>query len=86
MATVGSRRIIDMMSGVRLYDCVQVAPGHVVLRYASRDGRRLDEAAILRALRLSIPDIDFELRLDPDLPRMREAVPPGTKWKMVKDA
>jgi phenylacetate-coenzyme A ligase PaaK-like adenylate-forming protein len=81
---VSSRSVIDRMSEVLLYDCLQREAGHVLLRYVSRHGRQIDEQAVAQALRHVAPELIFELQYEPGLLAMRDNLPLGKKWKLVK--
>jgi phenylacetate-CoA ligase len=81
---VGGRLVANRMGEMRLFDFVQEEPGRVVLRYSTQDGRPIDEAGLVRAIELRTEGIDFEVRLEPRLDEMRQALPPGKKWKIVK--
>ncbi len=72
------------MAEIRLFDCLQGPPGHVVMRYVTRHGQPLDHDLLSRAVRTIIPDLTFEARFEPELLALREQLPAGTKWKLVK--
>jgi phenylacetate-coenzyme A ligase PaaK-like adenylate-forming protein len=80
------RVLFPVMPKIRLYDFLQVEPGRATLRYLTNDGARLDHESIERALRRVLPTLSIGLEMTPGLPAMHEALPPGTKWKMVKTA
>lgn len=74
-SVVSSRSVIDRMSEVLLYDCLQREAGHVLLRYVSHHGRQIDEQAVAQALRHVAPDLIFELQYEPGLLAMRDNLP-----------
>lgn len=82
--TVCNNGVLATMTGVRLYDCLQGEAGRVVVRYATEHGQPIDEGAALRALRYVASDVAFELRFEPRLLAMRDELPPGAKWRLIK--
>jgi hypothetical protein len=73
------------MAQIRLFDCLQGPPGHLVMRYVTRNGQPLDHDLMSRVVRTILPDLTlFEPRFSPELSALREQLPVGSKWKLVK--
>ena len=72
------------MARIILYDFLQVEPGEALLRYVTDDGRPLEHETIERALRYVVPTLAITLKFMPELIALRDALPPRTKWKIVK--
>ena len=78
------RVLVPDMPRIKLYDFVQDEPGQAILRYITHDGHPLGHEAVERALRHVVPTLAIELRMAPEIAAMHDALPPATKWKLVK--